>query len=301
MNPARKPASRHLGRKRPSQLGSAPWGEALCWALMLHLGVATWWGAEFSEQRAPRAESVRAAPQRPLPTLRFEHSVPERVDASSRDAGASAHAARLPQPETLPPVEPAPQVQEPQPVEPALQEVDAQAAAAAASVPQPAVARAPRWDELPSRARPQDVAAGASESPAPAPAETLASEEALAAETLAATEPPASPPTAPPAESHSEPRALAENRPPRYPGLALRRGWEGRVLLEVSVTSAGHAGEVRVLESSGVPLLDATARKAVSSWRFEPARRAGRVSAGSTTVALRFQLAERSVEASAGS
>ena len=59
---------------------------------------------------------------------------------------------------------------------------------------------------------------------------------------------------------------------PDYPEHARRRGWQGTVLLEVSLNTRGEPISVRVKESSGFAILDEAAVKGVKQWRFEPAR-----------------------------
>ena len=54
-----------------------------------------------------------------------------------------------------------------------------------------------------------------------------------------------------------------------YPQLAVRRGWQGRVSITVTVSAAGQAKDVQVTHSSGVRLLDNTAIDAVQHWTFE--------------------------------
>lgn len=72
----------------------------------------------------------------------------------------------------------------------------------------------------------------------------------------------------------TQPRPLSRGNPaPRYPRFALRRGWEGEVVLRVRVTPSGEVDRVRVHISSGHALLDDSAVDAVRAWRFEPARR----------------------------
>jgi len=71
------------------------------------------------------------------------------------------------------------------------------------------------------------------------------------------------------------PRPL-DNRPPHYPDVALRNRWEGTVVLLLHVTDDGAVDDVRVHSPSGHSALDAAAVQAVKSWRFEPARRAGK-------------------------
>lgn len=54
------------------------------------------------------------------------------------------------------------------------------------------------------------------------------------------------------------------NERPRYPALALERGWEGRVKLKL--VFEGEHPEVSVLESSGHDLLDHAALNAAKNW-----------------------------------
>ncbi len=68
----------------------------------------------------------------------------------------------------------------------------------------------------------------------------------------------------------------ASNRPPVQPARSLRNNEEGKVVLRVLVQADGTAGEVQVRTSSGFPLLDAAARNAVQTWRFNPATSDGR-------------------------
>jgi protein TonB len=63
------------------------------------------------------------------------------------------------------------------------------------------------------------------------------------------------------------------NPPPEYPRLALRKRYQGRVLLEVLVMRDGRVSELRILESSGHHILDKAALRSIRNWLFEPARR----------------------------
>jgi protein TonB len=82
---------------------------------------------------------------------------------------------------------------------------------------------------------------------------------------------------------------LHNPRPP-YPELAKRRGWEGRVLLLVRVSPAGHCASVAVQNSSGYDILDATAAKTVTAWRFIPAKRGEQPITSDVTVPIIFRL-----------
>lgn len=80
------------------------------------------------------------------------------------------------------------------------------------------------------------------------------------------------------------------NRPPEYPVLARRRGWEGTVMLQVNVTAGGNAREVRVHTSSSYDLLDDAALDAVENWLFSPGTEGGRPCAMTVLVPIHFVL-----------
>lgn len=61
------------------------------------------------------------------------------------------------------------------------------------------------------------------------------------------------------------------NPKPVYPEVAIRRGYEGTVELEVWVLADGRVGDVEMRNSSGHSSLDREARKAVRFWTFQPA------------------------------
>jgi protein TonB len=85
--------------------------------------------------------------------------------------------------------------------------------------------------------------------------------------------------------------AYGTNPEPGYPLLARRLGQEGVVLLEVVVAPDGRAREVRVVRSSGYPVLDESALSTVRErWRFVPAVRGGTAVESRVTVPIRFRL-----------
>lgn len=57
---------------------------------------------------------------------------------------------------------------------------------------------------------------------------------------------------------------------PKYPRIARIRGYQGNVVLEVLVESNGNVADLRVVSSSGYPILDKAAEAAVKNWLFEP-------------------------------
>jgi len=81
-----------------------------------------------------------------------------------------------------------------------------------------------------------------------------------------------------------------KNRPPAYPRLARRRGYQGRVVLEVLVREDGSAGAVRLEKSSGHTLLDEAAIEAVKKWLFSPGRERDEVVEMWVKIPVRFRL-----------
>jgi protein TonB len=85
---------------------------------------------------------------------------------------------------------------------------------------------------------------------------------------------------------------MASDRPPVYPESARRRGQQGRVILQVNVSTDGLPVAVSVAQSSGVASLDAAALSAVQRWRFVPATRAGVPVAATAEVPILFRLVD---------
>ncbi len=114
-------------------------------------------------------------------------------------------------------------------------------------------------------------------------------------ETVATVVPEVEPP--PTAAPQAQPLIEPEERPgtnskPPYPTLALRRGWEGLVLLRILVRADGGVGRVEVIESSGHALLDRAAMECVLTWEYEPARRGALAVEHELDVPVRFELTE---------
>ncbi len=81
--------------------------------------------------------------------------------------------------------------------------------------------------------------------------------------------------------------------PPRYPSLAIRRGWEGTVLLEATISADGRLIGLEVLRSTGRKLLDEAALEAVRKWKpgaFRPAMQDGIAVEGKVPIQFRFQI-----------
>jgi periplasmic protein TonB len=85
---------------------------------------------------------------------------------------------------------------------------------------------------------------------------------------------------------------MESDRPPVYPEIARRRGQQGRVVLQVSVSAEGMPVAVTVAESSGYASLDAAALTAVQRWRFAPATRGGAPVPAVAEQTVRFRLTD---------
>lgn len=80
------------------------------------------------------------------------------------------------------------------------------------------------------------------------------------------------------------------NPKPRYPNIARREHWEGRVTLRIQVSADGSVDGVSVRRSSGHEELDDAAVEAVRKWRFIPAKRGSTPVSSSVLVPIDFNL-----------
>ena len=106
---------------------------------------------------------------------------------------------------------------------------------------------------------------------------------------VAAPAPPA-PPAPNPVTPASANAAYLKNPVPEYPSLAMRRGWEGTVLLRVHVLASGKPGEVQIQKSSGRDALDDAALAAVKRWSFVPAKQGDVAQDGWVSVPIDFNI-----------
>ncbi len=80
------------------------------------------------------------------------------------------------------------------------------------------------------------------------------------------------------------------NAKPKYPRVAIRKGYEGSVLLYVTVDANGDIKDISIGTGSGYRSLDKAALNAVKRWRFEPALQNGRAVESVTEVPVVFRL-----------
>lgn len=117
--------------------------------------------------------------------------------------------------------------------------------------------------------------------------------EPVAPPPVAAPVAPPPPTPAPVAQKVTAAKAYASylsNPPPKYPPLAVRRGWEGTVWLKVLVTPTGQPKTIELNKSSGKPVLDEAALEIVKQWRFVPAKRGDTPVAGWVRFPIEFNL-----------
>lgn len=101
---------------------------------------------------------------------------------------------------------------------------------------------------------------------------------------------PRSVPRATRSKGPSRPARVLRRYEPGYPESARRDKAEGRVMLDVQINSNGRVGSVRVLSSSGSPVLDSTAISAVKRWSFSPAQENGKPVSSQVHVPFRFSI-----------
>jgi protein TonB len=105
------------------------------------------------------------------------------------------------------------------------------------------------------------------------------------------------------AQSLGEPQAISiavtpplynadylDNPTPAYPSTSRRAGEQGKVILRVLVSPAGHADEVQLRTSSGFTRLDEAARATVQRWKFVPAKRGSEPIAAWVLIPISFRL-----------
>jgi protein TonB len=81
-----------------------------------------------------------------------------------------------------------------------------------------------------------------------------------------------------------------QNPQPVYPRQAIRRNYQGTVLLHVLVDEKGRPTKVELIQSSGFFLLDQSAMDSVRRWRFQPATRNGHPIAKWSKLPIIFEL-----------
>lgn len=96
-----------------------------------------------------------------------------------------------------------------------------------------------------------------------------------------------------PEPAETRPASLSADAPrPEYPSIARRRGWEGTVLLRLSIAADGSLVSTEVAASSGRAALDEAAVAAARRWTFAAARSRGAAVDSKLDVPVVFRLAD---------
>ena len=86
-------------------------------------------------------------------------------------------------------------------------------------------------------------------------------------------------------------KPLKTERPP-YPRRARESGWQGRVILQLSISPHGRVMTAAIHESSGYSLLDNSAIQAAKNWTFEPAKNGGFPVPSTVNIPIQFDLVQ---------
>ncbi|MEH3024016.1 MAG: energy transducer TonB [Pseudomonas oryzihabitans] len=218
---------------------------------VLALAVALHGATLYWLARQPEPVLPELPPQVPPMTIEFAAPAPPLVET--------------PTPEP-PPAQSEPVVQAPEPPPPVVDELAA--SPAPPPKPKPVVRQPPK-----PKHQPVTKPLTPPSPPAPAPALQPAPTPAPVKETPA-----------------SATAGYLRNPAPEYPALALRRNWEGTVLLRVRVLPNGRPGDIQIQQSAGRSQLDEAAVAAVRRWSFVPAKKGDQAIEGWVTVPIDFKI-----------
>ena len=76
----------------------------------------------------------------------------------------------------------------------------------------------------------------------------------------------------------------------KYPLIARKKGWEGRVLIQAEIDRVGNVSEVKVLESSGYKVLDNASLETLKEWKFAPAKIGNKFVDDTVNIPVKFLL-----------
>ena len=80
------------------------------------------------------------------------------------------------------------------------------------------------------------------------------------------------------------------NPHPPYPLIARKKGFEGKLILEVLVNEDGSVKSTSIRESSGYEILDTVSKETVEKWTFIPAKKMGQAVKDNIQVPIKFVL-----------
>ena len=82
------------------------------------------------------------------------------------------------------------------------------------------------------------------------------------------------------------------NPHPPYPLIARKKGFEGKLILEVLVNEDGSVKSTSIRESSGYQILDTVSKETVEKWTFIPAKKMGQAVKDNIQVPIKFVLTD---------
>ena len=82
------------------------------------------------------------------------------------------------------------------------------------------------------------------------------------------------------------------NPHPPYPLIARKKGFEGKLILEVLVNEDGSVKSTSIRESSGYEILDTVSKETGEKWTFIPAKKMGRAVKDNIQVPIKFVLTD---------
>lgn len=82
------------------------------------------------------------------------------------------------------------------------------------------------------------------------------------------------------------------NPHPPYPLIARKKGFEGKLILEVLVNEDGSVKSTSIRESSGYEILDTVSKETVEKWTFIPAKKMGQAVKDNIQVPIKFVLTD---------
>ncbi len=89
-----------------------------------------------------------------------------------------------------------------------------------------------------------------------------------------------------------KPARLVKSERPNYPQEARKQGWEGTVVLRITVGTGGDVEKITIQESSGFPELDESAAQSVKTWQFDPAKVGDDPISSAVDLPVRFDMEE---------
>ena len=121
--------------------------------------------------------------------------------------------------------------------------------------------------------------------PTPPPGQTMPPQPPAPPQPMSATPTPRNPN----AVASTNPKAIAMP-PPAYPGPALARHMEGKVLVELLIGSDGSVKNAKIVQATPTHVFDQSALAAASKWKFQPATSRGQAVEARVRVPIEFAL-----------